>query len=179
MMYAHTSADQPSSQRLEAIDRLVLLTAGGTIDKVYIDQPGDYAVGTSLVHQFIEQARVAFPVDVREVLRKDSLDMTDEDRAAIRAAAAEVDADRIVITHGTDTMPLTAAALEGLLGKTIVLTGAFVPARFAASDALFNLGMAFAAVQTLPEGVYIAMNGLVVEGASVRKDRELVRFVPK
>jgi L-asparaginase len=156
----------------------VILTAGGTIDKVYFDLPGDYAVGTSLVEQMLVRARVTQPVEIREIMRKDSLEMTDADRQALRSAVAELSVERVVITHGTDTMPLTAAALEGLPGKIIVLTGAFAPARFADSDAPFNLGMAVAAVQTLPPGVYIAMNGMVVRGASVRKDRTLMRFVP-
>lgn len=155
-----------------------VLTAGGTIDKVYFDLPGDYAVGASLVEELLKRARVTTPVAVREVMRKDSLEMTDADRQLIRTTVAELSVERVVITHGTDTMPVTAAALEGLPGKVIVLTGAFAPARFADSDALFNLGMAIAAVQTLPPGVYIAMNGMVVRGASVRKDRTLMRFVP-
>ncbi len=157
---------------------LVVLTAGGTIDKVYFDQPGDYVVGASLVEDLLKQARVAVPVEVRELMRKDSLEMTEADRQIIRAAVADLAVDRVVITHGTDTMPLTAKALEGLPGKVIVLTGAFVPARFAASDALFNLGMAIAAAQTLAPGVYIAANGVVMPGAGVRKDRTLMRFVP-
>lgn len=154
-----------------------VLTAGGTIDKVYFDLPGDYAVGASLVDELLKRARVTAPVMAREIMRKDSLEMTDADRQLIRNTVAELSIERVVITHGTDTMPATAAALEGLPGKVIVLTGAFAPARFADSDAFFNLGMAIAAVQTLPPGVYIAMNGMVVRGASVRKDRALMRFV--
>jgi L-asparaginase len=157
---------------------IVVLTTGGTIDKVYFDQAGDYAVGPSLVRESLDQARVSRSVFIREVLRKDSLEMTEADRCLLRTVVAETPERRLIITHGTDTMPLTAAALAGFPDKTIVLTGAFLPGRFSTSDAFFNLGMAFAAVQTLSAGVYIAINGLVVAGASVRKDRDLMRFVP-
>jgi L-asparaginase len=162
----------------DADSAIVVLTTGGTIDKVYFDQAGDYAVGPSLVREALDQARVSRSVVIREVMRKDSLEMTDADRSLLRTVLVETRERRVVITHGTDTMPLTAAALGGLPDKTIVLTGAFLPGRFSASDAFFNLGMAFAAAQTLAAGVYIAINGLVVAGASVRKDRDLMRFVP-
>ena len=159
-------------------DTIVLFTTGGTMDKVYFDQPGDYAVGPPMIRDILANGRVESGIEIRELLRKDSQEMNDHDRQAIRHAVATCGADRIVITHGTDTMPLTAAALEGLIGKTIVLTGAFVPARFSNSDTPFNVGMAVAAARTLAPGVYIAMNGSVVPGTSVRKDRERLRFVP-
>jgi L-asparaginase len=110
-------------------------------------------------------------------MRKDSLDLTDADRAAIVAAVKAADTDRIVITHGTDSMTVTAAGLDGIAGKTIVLVGALAPARFAESDATFNLGMAFATAQIAPPGVYITMNGSVFRAGEVRKDREQGAFV--
>ena len=156
---------------------VLVLTTGGTIDKIYFDAKSEFEVGKSMVGELLRQAHVDVDVTVREVLRKDSLDMTDEDRALVRVAVEKADESRIVITHGTDTMTDTARALVGIPGKTIVLTGALAPARFAVTDATFNVGMAFAAVQTLPTGVYIVMNGRVFEGTRVRKDRAANRFV--
>jgi L-asparaginase len=156
--------------------RVAVLTTGGTIDKVYFDAKGGYEVGAPMVRQILANGRVLIDIDVLEVLRKDSLDMTDADRAGIGRAVSACDAGRIVITHGTDTMVETAAVLRGISGKTIVLTGALQPGRFADSDAPFNLGMALAAVQALPHGVYIAANGQLFDAARVRKNRELNRF---
>ena len=112
-----------------------------------------------------------------ELLRKDSLELTAADRVTLRETVASLESGRIVVTHGTDTMAESARALTAVTGKTIVLTGALAPARFAESDAAFNLGMAFAAVQSLPPGVYITMNGRVLRGDRARKDRENARFV--
>ena len=159
------------------MEKVLVLTTGGTIDKIYFDAKSEFEVGKSMVGELLRQAHVDVDVTVREVLRKDSLDMTDEDRALVRGAVEKADESRIVITHGTDTMTDTARALIGIPGKTIVLTGALAPARFAVTDATFNVGMALAAVQTLPTGVYIVMNGRVFEGTRVRKDRTANRFV--
>lgn len=109
-------------------------------------------------------------------MRKDSLEINDEDRAAIRAACEAAPEPRILITHGTDTMSLTAEKLTGIPGKTIVLTGALAPARFKTTDAIFNLGLALGAVQSLPPGVHLAMNGTIFEAGKVRKNREAGRF---
>jgi L-asparaginase len=109
-------------------------------------------------------------------MRKDSLDLTERDRLRIRQAVETVEGDRVVITHGTDTMVDTARSLAGLSGKVIVLTGSLSPARFQGSDADFNIGLAVAAVQSLPAGVYIAMNGLIFDAHKVRKNREANRF---
>jgi L-asparaginase len=114
---------------------------------------------------------------VREVLRKDSLELNDEDRAKIAAEVSATPSSRIVITHGTDTMTQTAAALAGISGKTVVLVGALSPARMAESDASFNLGMAFATAQVAPSGVYITMNGTVFRAEEVIKDRAKGAFV--
>ena len=113
------------------------------------------------------------------MLRKDSLELDDNDRATIAARVAGAATGRIVITHGTDTMTETAKALAAIPGKTIVLVGALAPARFAESDAAFNLGMAFACVQVAPPGVYITMNGTVFPALEVVKDRAKGAFVPR
>src|SRR5262249_30619040 len=148
----------------------------GTIDKVYFDAKGGYEVGVPMVQQILAEARVLLDVSVTELLRKDSLQMTDADREVIRQALAGSSAAKIIVTHGTDTMIETASALQSLRDKTIVLTGALQPARFSDSDAPFNLGMAMAAVQTLPPGVYVVANGTVFPADRVRKNRELNRF---
>lgn len=160
-----------------ATEPIAVVTTGGTLDKVYFDALSTYQVGESVVARLLAVAAVTHPVEIVEFSRKDSLDMTDEDRARLRERIAGMAARKIVVTHGTDTMTETAAALVGLGDKTIVLTGALSPARFSESDAPFNLGMAFGVVQTSPPGVYIVMNGTVFAGNSVRKDRMLGRFV--
>ena len=159
------------------MDAILVVTTGGTIDKVYFDAKSEFEVGRSLVGELLREAHVHASYDVVEVLRKDSLDLTDADRQTIRASIESAPNSRVVVTHGTDTMTDTARVLQGIAGKTIVLTGALAPARFANTDAAFNVGMAFAAAQTLPPGVYIAMNGQVFDGAKVRKDSTANRFV--
>ena len=156
---------------------VLILTTGGTIDKLYFDALSSYQVGDTVVDRLLLTARVTLPYRIVELMRKDSLELTDADRAIIAAAVAEAPERRIVITHGTDTMTDTARALAHVAGKTIVLVGALAPARFAESDATFNLGMAFAAVQTAAPGVWIAMNGTMFNGARVRKDRSVNAFV--
>ncbi|MCB1691766.1 MAG: asparaginase [Pseudomonadales bacterium] len=158
-------------------DEIAVLTTGGTLDKIYFDAKSEFEVGSSIVGRLLEQAEARVPYRIVELLRKDSLDLTDADRQRIREAAESDPANRIVITHGTDTMTDTARSLAGIAGKTIVLTGALAPARFAQSDALFNLGMAFGAVQSLPPGIYIAMNGRIFDATRVRKDRARNEFV--
>ena len=156
--------------------QFTIYTTGGTIDKVYFDAKGGYEVGAPMVRQILEHGRVIGEVPIIELLRKDSLEMTAADRAAIRTAIAASDAVRVVVTHGTDTMVETARELASIKGKVIVLTGALNPARFQGSDAVFNIGCAVGALQTLPDGVYIAMNGRVWDPARVRKNRDANRF---
>lgn len=156
---------------------IAILTTGGTIDKLYFDALSEYQVGDSVVERLLGIARVADLPRIVGLLRKDSLELTDADRAAIRAAVLAAEEDRIVITHGTDTMVETARALAGIPGKTIALAGALAPARFAESDASFNLGMALATVQTAGPGVWICMNGTVFAAGNVRKDRARGAFV--
>jgi L-asparaginase len=157
---------------------ILVVTCGGTIDKVYFDAKSEFEVGRSMVSDLLREAHVHAPYEIVEALRKDSLDMTDADRALVRSTIQARPHRRVVVTHGTDTMTDTAAALASLGDRTIVLTGSLSPARFANSDATFNVGMAFAAVQALPAGVYIAMNGQIFPGAQVRKDRAANRFLP-
>jgi len=156
---------------------ILVLTTGGTIDKAYFDALSEYQIVESGIPALLREARVALPFRVEEACRKDSLELIDADRAAIAARVATAPETRIVITHGTDTMTDTARALADIPGKTVVLTGALSPARFAESDAAFNLGMAFAAAQVAPAGVWIAMSGQVFDGLKVRKDRAAGRFV--
>jgi len=157
--------------------KILILTTGGTIDKIYFDALSEYQIGTTQIAKLLEIGRVAAPFEIVELMRKDSLDLTDEDRATIAAAVERADTDRIVITHGTDTMTVTAQALAHITDKTIVLVGALAPARFAESDATFNLGMAFATAQVAPPGVYITMSGQVFRAGEVVKDRKRGAFV--
>ena len=152
------------------------ITTGGTIDKIYFDALSQFEVGESQVKHILSEGLVQFDYDVVPLLQKDSLEMTDEDRAVLRDYIAGDAASRYVVTHGTDTMPETAEALDGLDGKTIVLTGALSPARFRTTDAIFNVGMAVAAVQVAEPGVYIAMSGQVFPAGEVRKNRAENRF---
>jgi L-asparaginase len=153
-----------------------IFTTGGTIDKVYFDANSEFEVGHSLLPELLSESNIHEGYRLRELMRKDSLEMTDEDREQVLAAARDCDCARIVITHGTDTMADTAAVLAGLSDKTIVLTGAMQPARMRRTDAVFNVGFAWAAVQLLPPGVYIAMNGEVFEAGAVRKNLKAQRF---
>jgi len=161
-----------------ALDPILVVTTGGTIDKQYFDALSEYQIAESVIEKLLRIARVTHPFRVVELMRKDSLELTEEDRGLIAATIAAAPETRVVVTHGTDTLTQTATKLAGLAGKTIVLCGALSPARFAESDAPFNLGMAFACCQAAPAGVWITMNGSVFDGLKVRKDREAGRFVP-
>lgn len=155
-----------------------IFTTGGTIDKVYFDAKSTYEVGDPQIVDILREANVTIDWELETLFRKDSLDLTDEDRAVIVEKVRQESCPRILITHGTDTMIETAKALQGIPGKTIVLVGSLSPARFKSSDAEFNIGFALAAVQTLPPGVYIAMNGRIFHPDRVRKNREANRFEP-
>lgn len=152
------------------------ITTGGTIDKIYFDALSRFEVGESALNEILNEALVQFDYEIVPLLRKDSLEMTDEDRQALRERIIADDAKGFVITHGTDTMPETAEALMGIDDKVIVLTGALTPARFRTTDAVFNVGMAVATVQSAKPGVYIAMSGHVFEAGKVRKNRDANRF---
>ena len=157
---------------------ILLLTTGGTIDKIYFDALSDYQVGETVMAKLLDVARVKRPFRIEEVTRKDSLELDDKDRALVAARVAAARERHIVITHGTDTMTETAKVLKDIEGKTIVLVGALAPARFGESDASFNLGMAFATAQVAEPGVYITMSGSVFRADKVVKDRAKGAFVP-
>jgi L-asparaginase len=153
-----------------------IFSTGGTIDKVYYDARSDYQVGLPEIERILSSANVTAPYAIEILMRKDSLDMNEEDRRLIREKVVATDSTNILITHGTDTMVQTGLALCDVPRKTIVLVGSLSPARFAGSDAEFNIGFALAAVQTLPEGVYVAMNGRVFNVMEVQKNRTANRF---
>jgi L-asparaginase len=152
------------------------ITTGGTIDKIYFDSLSQFEVGDSQLKHILKEGLVDFEYDIVSLFHKDSLELTDADRSTIRQRIERDESRLFVVTHGTDTMVETAAALQAIPGKSIVLTGALSPARFKSTDALFNVGMAVAAVQVVSPGVYIAMNGQVFAAGEVRKNREVNRF---
>ena len=153
--------------------KLRFITVGGTIDKIYFDQLSEYQVGAPGVERILLDLPVAFEYTIEAVLRKDSLDMTAEDRHLVRQAVERCPEQHIVITHGTDTMIETARVLIGIPGKRIVLTGAMQPANFSHSDATFNVGMAIGVAITKPvPGVSITMSGQVFDPLKARKNRE-------
>jgi len=154
-----------------------IFTTGGTIDKIYFDQKSSYQVGEPAVDELLREANVTVPYRCETIMRKDSLDLSDEDRQKIYDTIAVDDHRQIIITHGTDTMIQTARKLQPLASdRVIVLTGSMMPAKFKSSDAVFNIGCAVIAVQTLPPGVYLAMNGQIFEPDKSRKNVELNRF---
>lgn len=158
------------------VDRIHLIATGGTLDKRYNPLTGQLDIGPPVLPEILAAAGIA--LDVSQVLKKDSLDITDAEREQLAAFVAASPARRVLITHGTDTMGASAALIAPRTpDKTVVLTGAMVPWSVAGSDAAFNVGVAFAAVQTLPPGVYIAMHGRVLPHAAYVKDRTQGRFV--
>jgi L-asparaginase len=158
------------------VSKLTIITTGGTIDKIYFDAKSAYQIGDPQIGEILRAFNVAFKFEILALMRKDSLELTDTDRQQIREAVAQSDDARFVITHGTDTMVETASALADINDKTIVLTGALNPARFVGSDAVFNIGCAVAAAQTMAPGTYIAMNGRIWNPGKVRKNRDANRF---
>jgi L-asparaginase len=153
-----------------------IFTMGGTIDKIYFDDLSHYEIGEPQVSEALKEGKTALEFDVCEVMRKDSIHMDDSDRQLLRAKIAVCPHRHILVTHGTDSMAESAEALIGLSGKVVVLTGAMSPYRFKKSDVSFNLGCAVGALQTLNDGVYLAMSGLVIPAGSARKNRDAGRF---
>ncbi len=154
-----------------------IYVTGGTFDKEYDELHGSLAFERTHLHEMLKLGRCRLDVSVDVLMLVDSLDMTATHRRHIVDACVNADETQIVITHGTDTMVETAHELAaGVSGKTIVLTGAMIPYAFGSSDGLFNLGSALSFVQALPEGVYIAMNGMAFPWNRVRKNRELGVF---
>jgi len=155
---------------------LHVIATGGTIDKIYFDALSEFQVGEPALPAIFSDAGLNYPVEVTSLMRKDSLDLTDEDRDAIKAAIEASDADAVIITHGTDTMAKTAQHVGEPDDKTVVFVGAMQPASLRATDAIFNSGFALACAQLLPFGSYIAMNGEVFKPDEVKKDRDAGRF---
>jgi L-asparaginase len=153
-----------------------IIAVGGTIDKVYFDLKSEYQVGEPEITDILEEGNIGLEYACESFLRKDSLELTEDDRQLIFEKVRSDENERILVTHGTDTMVETARRLRGIPGKVIVLTGAMSPARFKSSDAPFNIGFAVAALQLLSPGVYIAMNGQVFDPDHVVKNRVLNRF---
>ncbi len=153
-----------------------IFSTGGTIDKIYFDAKSEFQVGDPLIDEIFQDAFVNVAYKVESIMRKDSLEMTAEDRTLIRKRVEQAPHKQIIVTHGTDTMVETGRALLDIPDKTIVLVGAMQPARLRKSDAIFNIGFAVAAVQLLPAGVYIAMNGQVFDPRRTTKNVPKNRF---
>ena len=154
-----------------------IFVTGGTFDKEYNELNGTLAFKNTHMKELLKLGRAKIEVDITELMLMDSLDMTDKERNTIAQNCIDAHENKIVITHGTDTMAETAKVLaQKIKDKTIVLTGAMIPYAFGSSDGLFNLGSALAFVQTLPAGVYIAMNGRCFNWDTVRKNREVGEF---
>lgn len=153
-----------------------IFSTGGTIDKVYFDALSEFQIGEPMAGELLKEARVGFDYAIESLVKKDSLELNDTDRELIHAKVAACPYEHILITHGTDTMTVTAAALADITDKIIVLTGAMQPGRFRDSDALFNLGLAIGALNVCQPGVYIAMSGKVFSADGVQKNRLAGRF---
>ena len=150
-----------------------IFITGGTFDKEYNELNGQLYFKDTHLSDLLELGRSKVPVEIRTLMMVDSLEMTDEDRQLIVYQCNNCDEDQIVITHGTDTMADTAKVIaQEVKDKTIILTGAMIPIKFGSSDGLFNLGSALAFAQTLPRGVYVAMNGRCFNWNNVRKNKQ-------
>jgi len=154
-----------------------IFVTGGTFDKEYNELDGTLYFKNTHLQEMLDLGRCKVKVDVRTLMMVDSLEMTDADRHLIVEQCRKTKEDKIIITHGTDTMEVTGKVLgQSVENKTIVITGAMIPYKFGSSDGLFNLGSALAFVQTLPAGVYIAMNGRHFQWNNVRKNRKTGQF---
>jgi len=153
-----------------------IFTTGGTIDKIYFDALSEFSVGDTKIGEILTEANVGFDWDIKTLMKKDSLELTDDDRDHIIQTVKATPAQNVLITHGTDTMVKTGLDLKAIKDKTIVLTGAMQPASLRSTDAVFNIGFALAALRLLPFGVYIAMNGQILDPARAIKDRDAHTF---
>jgi L-asparaginase len=154
-----------------------IFITGGTFDKEYNELDGKLFFQDTHLPEMLRLGRCNLDVELRTLMMIDSLEMGEDERELIVFQCNHSEEDKIVITHGTDTMTETAKVLAGTVkNKTIVLTGAMIPYKFGSSDGLFNLGSALAFVQTLPPGVYIAMNGKIFNWDNVRKNRQTGQF---
>ncbi len=156
--------------------KIKILATGGTFDKVYHDAKSDFHIGEPMATPILEEANVTFEFEVESILKKDSLELNDEDREIIRQKVKSDPCDRIVITHGTDSMIKTAMCLLDIQDKTIVITGAMQPARMRYTDSAYNMGVATTSVQLLTPGVYVAMHGQIFDPRSTKKNVEQSRF---
>lgn len=156
--------------------KITFYTAGGTIDKIYFDAKSTYEVGESILREILREGNITFDYESKVIMQKDSLDLTDKDRDVIYDTIKGEENRLIILTHGTDTMVKTARHLASISEKVVVLTGSMSPARFRSSDAPFNIAFAIGAVQTLADGIYIAMNGRVFSPDNVRKNVEAGYF---
>jgi len=156
-----------------------IFVTGGTFDKEYNELNGALYFKETHLHEMLELGRSQIKVDIETLMMKDSLDMSDDDQNSIVQRCFESNEDKILITHGTDTMIKTAKLLaKKINSKTIVLTGAMIPYKFGSSDGLFNLGSALSFLQSLPHGIYIAMNGNIFSWDNVKKNKALGLFLP-
>lgn len=156
-----------------------IFVTGGTFDKEYNELNGALYFKKTHLHEMLELGRSQLIVDIETLMMKDSLEMSDDDRNSIVQRCFESNEDKILITHGTDTMVKTAKLLAAKINsKTIVLTGAMIPYKFGSSDGLFNLGSALSFLQSLPHGIYIAMNGNIFSWDNVKKNKALGLFLP-
>lgn len=154
-----------------------LFVTGGTFDKEYNELKGTLYFKDTHLNEMLKLARCKVDIDIRTLMMMDSSDMSDDDRELIATNCQKTDYEKIIVTHGTDTMVETAAVIAGKVkDKTVVLTGAMIPYKFGSSDGLFNLGAAIAFVKTLPHGVYIAMNGKYFNWDNCRKNRNIGEF---
>jgi len=156
--------------------KIRVITVGGTIDKVYFDAKSEFQVGEPQVKEVFDMANVTFKYNLVALIAKDSLEMTDDDRQIVHDYISNCEEKMILVTHGTDTMVDTARYLADVEDKTIVLTGAMQPARMKSSDAVFNIGTAVGALQCLPSGAYVAMNGNIFKPENVRKNVTAGKF---
>ncbi len=161
--------------------KLVFIQIGGTIDKEYPRSTKGYAfeIGEPAVKRILEKVNPTFEYEIINLLKKDSLDLLEDDRKKILETCKRISCDKIIITHGTDTMIETARELGDIKNKTVVITGSMRPEKFSDSDAMFNVGAAIIAVQTLSPGVYITMNGQVYSWDKVQRNTETGQFVGK
>ena len=156
-----------------------IFVTGGTFDKEYNELNGELYFNKTHLPEMLELGRSQLKVDVETIMMKDSLEISRNDRNRIVSKCTKSSSNRILITHGTDTMVKTAKLLsEKINSKTIVLTGAMIPYKFGSSDGLFNLGSALSFLQSLPNGIYIAMNGNIFNWNNVKKNKELGLFQP-
>lgn len=157
-------------------EKIKIFTTGGSIDKNYDLSASDFLVGPPQIANILREANVIVSYKIEEFIRKDSLEITDAEREQLRQLIIADSANRIIVTHGTDTMHLTGQVLSTISGKVIVLTAAMQPAGFKDTDAHFNVGCAFIAAQILTDGTYLVMNGQIFDPFRVKKNTELHSF---